>query len=307
MFRRLLLLMLAVMLLVPSFSAAQTVVTSFYPIWLLTLNLTDGIPDIEVRNLAAPDTGCLHDYQLQTSDMKNLSAADVFLVNGAGMESFLDLVYGVFPELPVVSASDGITLLTDSGALQIGESEEEGLPNAHIWLDVSNAIRMARNLSAGLISAIPEREAEISSNLGALIQRLEALDKTLHEGLSNLQDNRIVTFHEAFPYFASAYGLDVVAVVNREPGEALTPAQMARLVETVQQLGNVSLFVEPQYEELSARTLSAETGAPVYMLDPVVTGPESDIPLDYYETVMLRNMAVLQEALGVKESTPESH
>jgi len=107
-----------------------------------------------------------------------------------------------------------------------------------------------------------------------------------------------VTFHEAFPYFARAYDLRVVAVVNREPGETLTPAQMSELAEAVQQLGNPPLFIEPQYEDLSARIIATETGAAVYELDPVVTGPGEDVPPDYYETVMLKNMSVLQEALG---------
>ena len=305
MFRRLFLLVLVLTLLIPAISLSQVVVTSFYPIWLLTLNLTDGISEIEVRNLAAPGTGCLHDYQLQTSDMKELSSADVFLVNGAGMESYLDLICEAFPDLPVISASDGIELLSDGGSLQIGESEEAGLPNSHIWLDASNALRIAQNLGNGLIGIMPEFEAEISANLDRLSIRLETLDKTLHDGLSNLSDNRIVTFHEAFPYFASAYGLEVVAVVNREPGETLTPAQLGRLADIVRDLGNVALFIEPQYEDLAAKTLSAETGAPVYMLDPIVTGPETDVPLDYYETVMLHNMSVLQEALGMKESPSE--
>ena len=57
------------------------------------------------------------------------------------------------------------------------------------------------------------------------------------------------------------------------------------------------LFVEPQYDDMAARTLSAETGAPVYELDPVVTGPEENIPLTYYEDTMRQNMTVLQEAL----------
>ena len=76
-------------------------------------------------------------------------------------------------------------------------------------------------------------------------------------------------------------------------GETLTPSQMAALAVAIEELGKPPLFVEPQYEDLSARTISAETGAPVYTLDPAVTGPESDVPLDYYETVMLRNMETL--------------
>ena len=99
----------------PTFAAAETVVTSFYPIYLFALNLTQGIDGITIRNLAAPNTGCLHDYQLSTGDMKVLNKADVFLINGAGMESYLTRVMDTFPKLPVVDASAGITLLTEDG------------------------------------------------------------------------------------------------------------------------------------------------------------------------------------------------
>ncbi|MBQ9212097.1 MAG: zinc ABC transporter substrate-binding protein [Clostridia bacterium] len=291
--------LLLALLLLPLPALAGTVVTSFYPIWLLALNLTAGVPDLQVRNLAAPDTGCLHDYQLQTGDMKTLAEADLFLVNGAGMESYLDLVYDAFPALPVAAASDGIPLLYGLDALEIGKAEEdEEEANAHLWLSAANAARMAENLAAALVAQFPADASLIQDNLTALTQRLSALDAELKEGLSHLPHRQIITFHEAFPYFAAAYDLEVVAVVNREPGETLTPAQLAQLVEVIQDLGLPPLFVEPQYEDLSARTLSAETGAKVYTLDPVVTGPEEDVPLDYYETIMRQNMATLQEALG---------
>ena len=99
----------------PALASAETVVTSFYPIYLFALNLTQGIDGITIRNLAAPNTGCLHDYQLSTGDMKVLNKADVFLINGAGMESYLTRVMDTFPKLPVVDASAGITLLTEDG------------------------------------------------------------------------------------------------------------------------------------------------------------------------------------------------
>ena len=297
-YRRLLSLLAAIMLL-PLFAAGETVVTSFYPIWLLALNLTRDVPDLEVRNLAAPDTGCLHDYQLQTGDMKVLAEADLFLVNGAGMESYLDLVYSAFPDLPVARASEGIPLLSGGDALQIGESEEEsGEENAHIWLSAANAVRMAENLAAAIEEQFPEAANQVAQNLSDLTARLQALDAELKEGLSGLPRRGIITFHEAFPYFAAAYGLQVLAVVNREPGETLTPSQLAALAEAIVELGIPPLFTEPQYEDLSARTLAAETGARIYTLDPVVTGPEKNVPPDYYESVMRENMKTLQEALG---------
>lgn len=292
--------LLLILMLLPVCVLGETVVTSFYPIWLLARNLAKGIPGLEVRNLAAPDTGCLHDYQLQSQDMKVLEEADLFLVNGAGMESYLDLVFSAFPDLPVARASDGVPLLYGMDALQIGESEEEeeGEANAHIWLSASNAVLMARNLADAMIRQFPSLEPGIRENLASLTDRLNLLDQELKDGLSDLPRRGIITFHEAFPYFASAYGLEVLAVVNREPGETLTPAQLARLITVIRDLGNPPLFTEPQYEDLSARILASETGAKIYTLDPVVTGPEENVPLDYYESVMRKNMETLRDALS---------
>ena len=87
--------------------------------------------------------------------------------------------------------------------------------------------------------------------------------------------------------------------MNREPGDALSPAQLAQLVRQVKELGNPPLFVEPQYDDMAAQTLASETGAKVYALDPVVTGPADPAEaLTYYESAMRQNMQTLQEALG---------
>ncbi len=292
------LLLAAFLFALPVLARAETVATSFYPIYLLTINLTQGVDGVDVHNLAAPGTGCLHDYQLQTSDMKALAQADVFLVNGAGMESYLTHVYDAFPSLPVVEASTGVELLDDDDMpVAIGEGEAE--VNAHIWLDPKNAIIMVQNLCEGLSQAIPEHREAFESNRDAYCARLEALDAALTEGLKDLPHKDIITFHEAFPYFAKAYGLNVVAVVNREPGDALSPARLSELVKLVETLGTPPLFVEPQYEDMAAQTLAQETGAKVYTLDPVVTGPEDAAEaLTYYETTMLANMETLQTALG---------
>lgn len=292
-------ILLLALLVLPGLALCETIVTSFYPIWIMTLNLTSGLEDhVTVRNLAAPTVGCLHDYQLQPADMKALTAADAFLINGAGMEAFLPEITRSLPDLPIVEASEGIELFENGSAVEILEAEEEGETNSHIWLDPLRAVRMAENLAAGLIRVLPGDEAVITANLADYRVRLEALDARLRQGLGDLSRKDIVTFHEAFPYFAAAYGLNVVAVVNKEPGEVLTPAQLGELVREIRLLGNPPLFVEPQYTDLSAQTLSSETGAPVYSLDPIVTGPEENVPPDYYETVMLQNMNTLITALS---------
>ena len=297
--------LLLVLVLFPCLALSETVVTSFYPVWIMTLNLTRGLEDhVTVRNLAAPSVGCLHDYQLQTSDMKVLSGADAFVVNGAGMEAFLPEIARALPHLPVIEASEGIDLLENGDAVEILESEEEEV-NSHLWLDPVRAVRMAENIAAGLVRLMPEEESVISANLQDYRSRLETLDQPLREGLEDLPRRDIVTFHEAFPYFAAAYGLHVVAVVSKEPGEVLTPAQMSVLVREIIRLGNPPLFVEPQYTDLSAQTLSRETGSSVWSLDPMVTGPEENVPFDYYETVMLQNMETLIDALSVSPGSAD--
>ncbi len=289
--KRIIALLMALLIFLPCLAAAETLVTSFYPIWLFTRSLTDGLP-VTVENLTAPDTGCLHDYQLQTADMRKLAEADAFLINGAGMEVFLPVITEALPDLPVVDASVGIPLLENDESAEFGSSEE-GEYNAHLWLDGNRAMQMITNLAEGLIRLLPQYEEQIRANLDAALLRMEEMNRTLTETLSALPRKQIITFHEAFPYFGEAYGLEVIAV-----GEEVSPSQMARLAELISSMGKPPLFTEPQFENLTARTLATDTGAPLYQLDPIVTGPEEDVPLDYYETVMLTNMETLCEALG---------
>lgn len=297
--KKLLTLALALVLLaLPAAASAETVVTSFYPIYLFALNLLDGVEDVTLTNLADTGTGCLHDYQLQTGDMKDLARADVFLINGAGMESYLEGVFDAFPSLPVVDASAGVTLLEDCSDHDHDDHDHDHAFNAHIWLDAENAILMVNNLAEGLIAALPAHAEAIAANRDAYIVRLTTLDAELSAVLANVPNKDIITFHEAFPYFAEAYGLHVAAVVNRDPDDALSPRALAELCKTVISLGTPPLFTEPQYEDVAAQTISRETGASIHTLDPIVTGPEKDIPLTYYEDVMRQNLAVLLSALS---------
>ncbi len=305
--KKLLTLVVTLMLLAPCAARAETVVTSFFPIYLFALNLCEGIDGLDVYSLTEPNTGCLHDYQLTTADMKMLSRADVFLLNGAGMESYLDFVFDAFPDLVMVDASEGVTLLCSEEHEHDGHEAHEheghdghdhGESNAHIWLDPANARQMVRNLACGLAARCPAYAAQLMNNCERYEARLEALDSELRAGLAGLKRRDIITFHEAFPYFANAYGLHVAAVMTYEPEDTLSPRTLIRLIREVEELGRPPLFIEPQYENIAARTVARESGASIWTLDPVVTSPGGDVPLDWYETCMRSNMRVLQEALG---------
>jgi len=273
--------LLVLFLLCPLTACAETVVTSFYPVWLIALNLTEGIDGVTVANLAEPATGCLHDYTLQNSDMVTLSEADVLLVNGAGMEAFLPVVTGAYPDLPVVDASEGILLL---------ESDDDGEVNPHIWLDPQRAVGMAVNLAEGLSRYLPDHSQQIADNLAAYRERLLAVDQTIRDEMMPFDSlPEAVIFHEAFPYFADACDLPVLLAVDKEPDEDLSTAQLAGILEIIRQRPELPLIIKSKEEDRSVSVLVAETGAPVCELDPVTTGP-GDPPLDYYETVMIQNL-----------------
>ena len=262
------------------------IVTSFYPMYVATINITQGVDGVTVTNMTKPQTGCLHDYQIMTEDMKTLEKADAFVINGAGMESFLDKVVEQQKNLKIIDASKGIELLKDD--------DEE---NPHVWLSVTDAILQVKNIAEQLKAADPKHADAYEKNATAYIKKLEALKAEMHAELDTVPNKDIVTFHEAFPYFAKEFGLNIISVVEREPGTEPTPAELQATIEQVKKLPVKVLFTEPQYSPSAAETIARETGAKIYTLDPVVTGEANDQALNAYIDTMKKNMETLKTAL----------
>lgn len=305
---RLLALCLLPGLLLPSLSgcapreeeeSAFRIVTSFYPMYIITLNITQGIEGVTVSNMAGQQTGCLHDYQLQNKDMKNLETADAFVINGAGMESFLEKAIQQLPELPIIDSSQGISLLSEEEghdhSHEDAEEEGHGETNAHIWVSISNYIQQVENVTAALEELDPERAAQYRANGDAYKEKLSALRVKMHRELDGLPNRDIVTFHEAFPYFAEEFDLYIVAVVNREPDSQPSARELADAIRLIQSTGVTAVFAEPQYSESAAQVISNESGATLYLLDPAVTGEDDP---DAYLNAMEKNLEVLKQALA---------
>lgn len=260
-------------------AAPFRVVTSFYPMYVATLNLVAGVEGVEVVNLTQPFTGCLHDVQLTPAEMVKLSGADALVINGAGMESFMGKALEVVAKERVIEASDGVELLDE---------------NAHVWLSVSLHLKQVENIAAGLERLDPAHAAGYRANAAAYTAKLEALRDRMREGLRDLSRRDIVTFHEAFPYFAKEFNLKIAAVIEREPGAEPSATELAETIDLVRASGVKALFAEPQYPARAAESIARESGARVYTLDPAVTGP---MDADAYIRIMDANLRVLEEAL----------
>ncbi len=264
-------------------AALRRVVTSFYPVYVTALNVTAGVEGVEVTNLTSPHLGCLHDYQLTTGDVRQLSEADLLLANGAGMEPFLDKVARQSPGLRVVEVSEGIPLMDG---------------NSHVWVSFDGARRQTDNIVAALSELAPEHAVAFRANGEAYRARLTALEERMRSALAPYAGTPIVTFHEAFPYFARDFRLEVAGVIEREPGTEPSARELADTVKLVRARGVKALFAEPQFPDRSAQVIAAETGAKVYQLDPVVTGPsEPEAARGAWLAAMEKNLGVLRDAL----------
>lgn len=267
------------------------IVTSFYPMYIATSNIINGVEDVSLTCLASPSVGCLHDYQLTVKDMMTLEGADIFVINGGGMESFLEKAVSSYPALHIVNASEGILEMHEEDHEEGEHHHEE---NSHIWVSVSMYMEEVKNIAEKLIEYDPQHALIYSNNAENYLKKLENLREEMHEKLDGIPHKNIITFHEAFEFFAEEFHLNILDVIEREPGTYPSAKDIAEIIETVKSKDVSAIFTEPQYSKTAAETISQETNVKVYELDPVVTG---EFTLDAYEKAMQKNLDVLWEAL----------
>jgi len=260
-------------------------VASFYPIEIILLNLTAGVSGISVDCLAPNYSGCLHDYSLNTKDMQKLQNADLFIANGAGMENFIEKIAKANPNLKIAKLSDGIKLIKDG----------YGIENSHTWVSVSNAILMTENLSQFLSNVDPKNSLFYKRNAVLYKEKLARLLTEMKQQLIRYKGRKIITFHEAFPYFASEFGLEIVDVIEREPASKPSAKELVETINIVNKNKIKVLFAELQYPADAANIIAKETGAKVYILDPAVSG---ELKPNAYIEIMRGNLKTLKEALS---------
>lgn len=290
------------------------VVASFYPIYIIAQNLCQGVPGVQVQNLTENQTGCLHDYQLTTRDMKKLEQADLLMLNGGGMESFLETAIKGLSNLQVISSEDGIDLLEaqsehhhehmEEHADEEEEHEEEehdhahdhGEHNAHIWLDPHRYYHQVENLAAGLIQADPEHRSIYEENRNRYLDQIEAVHQEYQEVFAEMQMQPVIIFHDAFAYYSELLPLEIVKIVAIEGEEsALSAGEMAEVVEEIRMHQIQYLLIEEQYQQTVADVLAEETGAQTVVLDSLVTGGEG---ADAWLVGMRSNLEILRECFG---------
>ncbi|MEG2378012.1 MAG: metal ABC transporter substrate-binding protein, partial [Clostridia bacterium] len=261
------------------------IVASFYPMYVTLLNLTEGCDGVTVTNLTDTNVGCLHDYTLTTGDLKKLSSCDMLVINGAGMEPFMDKIKENSKSLYIVDASRNVKMI-----------EEHGETNPHVWLSFPELFSQIKTVKDELCKRDPQNAAVYEENMRAYTDKLNVLMIEAHEKLDGFKGQKIVTFHEAFDYLARDYGIDIAATIVRDEHSAPTPAEIASAIELIKKDGIRGLFTEPNSTDGATATIATATGRKVYTLDPVVTPAEGVADKDAYIVAMGKNIEAVAAA-----------
>ena len=284
-----------------------TIVTSFYPMYITAANIAQNVPGVQVVNLTEIKGGCLHDYQLTTEDMKKLEGADVFVMNGGGMEGFIEEVVKAYPNLMIIDSSEGISMLASeithnheeetSHEHEAEEHEEEehqdhnhGEYNSHIWLSVTNYEKQVENILKGLVKADKTNEKAHQNNGNSYLEKIEEIEIEYQQAKEELSGTEIVSFHEGFAYIADQLGLEIVKVLDLDENSGLSAGEMAEVIDEMKYHDIKNVLVEQTYTSFIEDGIGKETQAKVLTIDPLVTGKNN---LDSYIEGMKKNLKVL--------------
>ena len=262
------------------------------PVYELTSRLCNST-DITVTRLVTESVSCLHDYSLNVGQVKAAESAEVIVMNGAGLEEFMEDILHDTEYL--IDASYGISLLeceeeSDHDHDHGHEDHNHDVDN-HIWLSPVNASVMAQNICEGLCGIYPEQESIFRSNLNVLLSDLNALQVYGETQLADLSCRELITFHDGFGYFADSFDLTILRAIEEESGSEASAAELIELIEEVEHHKLPAIFTETSGSASAASVISRETGAAIHTLDMAMAG-------NSYFDAMYHNIDTLKEALG---------
>lgn len=259
------------------------IVTSFYPMYIIAENLTDGASNVELENMADVNVGCLHDYTLMTEDIKKVENADIFISNGLGMESFINKLIEANSNMKIIDSSKSIT--------NVIKSEEE--TNPHIWTSIDNYILQVQTISDSLKEYNAENSEVYEKNAEKYVEKLTELKNKYKEELAFLEERKAVCLNEAFEYMGEELGLELLTVQTDHEESTMSAEMLKNIINTVKE-GNIEIIIiDKSDNEANAETIANETGAKIYKLNSGLTG---NLEKDAYIKQMEENIEILKSA-----------
>lgn len=288
------------------------ITASFYPVYIAALNVAGDIDGVEVRNLTQPQTGCLHDYQLTTEDMKAMADSDVLLINGGGIESFVSKVAKTYPKLSIINLSASFAELPEEDEEEEDHDHEDadhdhdhdhGEQNSHFWMDIELYRKEVESMEEGLSIRDPVHADQYKKNAEAYLKKLESLQSEEAELKAALSGKKVVVFHEAFLYLAEDLDMQVTMTMDLDEERQVSAGEVRQVLDALALSDDKIIFAERTYGEEMGDRMTEEASATVIYLDPLTRpkdGQESE--QDGYLLAMQENFDQIRTTLlGAEE------
>lgn len=278
------------------------VATSIYATYSLTTQIADG-GDIEVINIL-PTGSSPHRFLPTAQDQLKLNSIDKLFIIGQEFDDWaVDTAKSVNQNVKIVPLDQGIDLLKveDEHTEEYEKNEEHeddkhshGEFDPHYWLSVENAKIIADTIKGELIELDPKNQSRYLENYNKLIESLNDLKTQSVNKITQLNKKQIITFHNAFSYFAKEVDLEIVTTIEEFPGQTPSPAYIADVGQKIKEHNIKILFSEPQLSTEVVSALAKDYGAQVKTLDPI----ESSDPKMSYQDVIRYNINIISSSLS---------
>lgn len=257
---------------------------------------------VEVSSLVGPDADA-HGFEPSPADAGRLARARLVIVNGLGFEGWMDrLVKASGTKAPTVVASKGVKAIAEKAhghSHGHGHSHSHG-SDPHAFQNIANARLYVANIRDGLIAAEPGGRALFEANATRYLAALEALEGEVKGEIARIPQarRRVITDHDAFAYFAAAYGLTFVAPRGVSKESDVSARDVARIVRQIKAEKIPALFFENIADQRLIEQIARESGAKIggKLYSDALSGEGGPAPT--YAALMRHNAKTLAAALG---------
>lgn len=248
-------------------SSKLRVIASFYPLYEFSKNIVGDKAEIStlIPNGVEP-----HDWEPSANDVLNLKESDVFIYNGAGMESFVDKLIdsGEYDNVNFVETTKGIDLIQTNDGQQ-KESGSHIVYNPHVWLDPILVKHQVMMIKDAVIKADPNNKKYYQDNADVYSTKLDELNSKIKTELSHCNKDTFMPFHDAYSYFAKRYELKVFPLSGVSPESEVTAADLREFVDFIQENKIKTIYSEDLVDPKLADTLAEEANAQVLIFSPL--------------------------------------
>jgi zinc/manganese transport system substrate-binding protein len=244
---------------------------------------------VSVTTLVGPN-GDVHVYTPAPADAKKIADAKLLVVNGLGLEGWLPrLVQSAGSKAVIVTATDGIK-----------PRRLDQAADPHAWQSVVNARIYVANIRDALVAADPADAAVFRANAAAYLAKLDALDQEVRSAIAQIPPARrkVISTHDAFGYFAAAYGIEFIAPVGVSTESEASARDIAGIITQIRAEKIPAVFLENISDVRLIRRISAETGARVggTLFSDSLSEEKGDAPT--YIELVRHNIKALTSALA---------